>query len=437
MLAELTLDRDDPGGPARFLKAALVAHYARLTGEFTDVADINSSLHLWVRRHAHEHLELRSPNQFFDFVERLIKLAKIYRTYQAASHQLHRLHDLDAIFCNATNGLTNQMSLILAAIRPTDPPTIAKQKARLAANFTDRWYVLRVLADEPALPRDLDDLMPTLVPQLRKCDAVADVATYLASEMPDDDGFAAVTTYGMRGNNSAQVRYLLARLTAFAERAWGATDLTVDYLAADRPWQIEHIFANRFERHPELADAIEFRLLRNRLGVLGLLKATVNMSLQDDTLERKVEVYRSENLLLRCLHKTFQQNNKPIRMFLQTSPPPSAAVSKVSSRNGSPPHISPVDAAATGSRSRSTAPRKSSSSATSPAAADASVLSAPWLSPSPTTPAPSATPAASVPASPPRCSTTCTVASNRCDGRPRPRRFRASISGASSGLIPC
>ena len=40
----------------------------------------------------------------------------------------------------------------------------AKEKAALVANFIDRWYVLRVINDEPAQPADLDKLIPQLVP---------------------------------------------------------------------------------------------------------------------------------------------------------------------------------------------------------------------------------------------------------------------------------
>ncbi|WP_433458332.1 GmrSD restriction endonuclease domain-containing protein [Micromonospora sp. CA-248212] len=317
MLAELTPARDDPGAPSRFLKAALVAHHGRLDEGFTDVEDINSSLHLWVKRNAEDHLALRGPHQFFGFVERLIRLASTYRTFQSATHQLDRDHGLEALYFNNINGLSNQMAFVLAAIRPGDTLSVAKEKARLVANFIDRWYVVRVLTDESALDRDLDELMPKLIPQLRKCERPADVASFLVHELPDDQSFHPVTSFGLRGNNSAQVKYLLARLTAFAQTGWGEHDLTDDYLASDRRWQIEHIFPNRPERHSEGPDPIEFRLLRNRIGVLGLLKASVNASLQDTPIERKIEVYRSENLLLRCLHPMFQQNNKPMRTFIQ------------------------------------------------------------------------------------------------------------------------
>jgi hypothetical protein len=317
MLAALTPARDDPGAPARFLKAALIAHHARLDGDFHDRENIDSTLHLWVRENAESQLGLRMPHQYFGFVERLINLATVYRTFQAASVRPHDEHGLEAVYYNTVNGLTNQMTFILAAIRPNDPPSVAKEKARLVANFIDRWFVLRVLADEPALPRDLDELTPVLVPQLRKCATAADVGTCLWAEMPPDDSFQTVRSFGLRGNNLSQVRYLLARLTEFVETERDGARAITEYLAPERRWQVEHVFAKRPERHPDIAEPVDFRLLRNRLGILGLLPATVNQSLQDADLPAKVEVYRSENLLLRCLHRAFQQNQKPIRVLIQ------------------------------------------------------------------------------------------------------------------------
>lgn len=317
MLAALTPARDDPGAPGRFLKAALIAKHARLSAEFRDRDEIDVALHLWVRRNAEGQLGLKGPNQFFDFVDRLISLATLYRTFHAATASPYKDDNLAAIYYNTINGLNNQMTFILAAIRSADPLTVAKNKAGLVANFIDRWYVLRILADEPALARDLDELTPVLVPRLRKCTTAEEVAACLWVEMPPDEGFEAVRAFGLRGNNLAQVRYLLARLTEFAETERGAPDLVADYLGPERKWQVEHIFANKPERHPDILESVEFRLLRNRLGVLGLLPATVNQSLQDVDLPAKVEVYRSENLLLRCLHRGFQQNQKPIRMLIQ------------------------------------------------------------------------------------------------------------------------
>jgi len=317
MLAELTVARDDDSAPNRFLKAALTAQHARISPDSHDVREINDELHLWVRRHANEVLHLTEANEYFTFVDQMINLATLYRTFLSATRTLDTHHNLQALYYNDLNGLTNQMVFVLAAIRPTDILPKAKEKAALVANFIDRWYVLQVIKDEPANPAALDGLIPELVPGLRDCKTPEDVRDYLANELSDDDGFNAILTYQLRGTNSAQVRYLLARLTAFAQTGWNEPDLTVEYLQPERTWHIEHLFADKPERHPEISGPVEFRLLRNRISVLGLLKGTVNMSLQDKVLAEKIRVYRSENLLLRCLNSDYHLSVKPIRTFME------------------------------------------------------------------------------------------------------------------------
>jgi hypothetical protein len=317
MLSELTISREDEGAPSRFLRAALIAQYARVDGNTQDFRAINTELYQWVRRHAAEVLHLAEPNEYFTFVDELISLAKLYRTFLSASRALEDHHNLKALYYNEVNGLTNQMVFILAAVRSTDGLPKAKEKAALVANFIDRWYVLRVINDEPAQAADLEELIPRLVPSLRECKTPADVRDLLSSELTRDNEFRAILTYQLRGTNSNQVRYLLARITAFAQTGWNEPDLTVDYLSPDRSWHIEHIFADKHERHPDITDPVDFHLLRSRIGVLGLLKGTVNTSVKDKPLSEKIEVYRSENLLLRCLHSAYHLNNKPIRMFAE------------------------------------------------------------------------------------------------------------------------
>ena len=317
MLSELTISRDDEGAPTRFLKAALIAQHARVHGNIQDIRAINHELYQWVRRHAAEVLHLTEANEYFTFVDELISLATLYRTFLSASRAPDDYHNLKALYYNEINGLTNQMVFILAAVRSTDALPKAKEKAALVANFIDRWYVLRVINDETAQPADLDKLIPRLVPSLRECKTPEDVRDFLSSELNDDNGFRAILTYQLRGTNSNQVRYLLARITAFTQTGWNEPDLTMEYLSSDRSWHIEHIFADKPERHPDVTDPVDFRLLRSRIGVLGLLKGTVNTSVKDMPLSEKIKVYRSENLLLRCLHSDYHLNNKPIRIFME------------------------------------------------------------------------------------------------------------------------
>jgi hypothetical protein len=100
MLSELTISRDDEGAPTRFLKAALIAHYARVQDDNQDVREINNALYQRVRNHAADVLRLTEANEYFTFVDHLISLATLYRTFLSASHTLDAHHNLKAVYYN-------------------------------------------------------------------------------------------------------------------------------------------------------------------------------------------------------------------------------------------------------------------------------------------------------------------------------------------------
>ncbi|MFF0374014.1 hypothetical protein [Actinoplanes missouriensis] len=68
----------------------------------------------------------------------------------------------------------------------------------------------------------------------------------MADALPPES-FEAIYNFQLRGNNKAQVRYLLARLTAYVEVGCGKHDLSAEYLNENRAWQVEHLWPN----HPD------------------------------------------------------------------------------------------------------------------------------------------------------------------------------------------
>ncbi|MFE5923832.1 DUF1524 domain-containing protein [Streptomyces sp. NPDC056468] len=122
----------------------------------------------------------------------------------------------------------------------------------------------------------------------------------------------------MRGNSKAQVRYLLARLTAYVETGLGRPDLSASYLGASRSWQIEHLYANHPHRHVphDAPDEATFRALRARLGVLVLLCQSDNASYNDLPLETKRNRYARENALTAILAPDYRKNNPTLRRFI-------------------------------------------------------------------------------------------------------------------------
>jgi Protein of unknown function DUF262/Restriction Enzyme Adenine Methylase Associated len=314
MLAELTIDREDREAPARFIKAALLARHARPLPS-SDHESIERNLNFWVRKN-HGYLRLDTPERYFCFVDELLELARCFRPLLAASRE-HK-PGLETVFYNERNGLSKQMVAILAAIQPTDTPTVAIEKARRIAAFLDRWYVLQVLYDMPVQSQDISNIVHNhLVPRLRKT-KTADAVTNALGEMISQDRSSILdaATFELRGNNPHQVRYLLARITAYVEKSCGRPDDIVNYLDSGR-YHIEHLWPNRHDFvRQEIPETLVFHSLRNRFGALGLLPGPDNSSLNDWPLNQKVDHYAKYNILLGILSPHYNVRNPQLRRFI-------------------------------------------------------------------------------------------------------------------------
>ncbi|GHA70160.1 hypothetical protein GCM10010372_81810 [Streptomyces tauricus] len=321
MLRELTTDREDPQAVPRFIKAYLLARYAR-EGLDDDRRQIATNLNVWVRRNG-VYLGLTDdrPDNFLRFVQELLKTARRFRPFLAASRALKKDDDhLETVLFNERNGLDAQTVAILAAINPDDQPSEAKDKGRLVATYMDRWYTLRILQDLPVQSADADTLVHgTLVPLLRRCRTVDDVTSALAGLIRDDGGsIRDAVTLGLRGNNTHQIRYLLARATAYVEEACQRPPDLLAYLDGDR-YHIEHLWANHHHRvQQEIPDKVIFRSLRNQLGGLGLLMGRENSSLNDLPLNDKAVPYARSNILLGIMAPGYNHRHPVLREFIKT-----------------------------------------------------------------------------------------------------------------------
>ncbi|OON73869.1 DUF262 domain-containing protein [Streptomyces tsukubensis] len=321
MLRELSTDRDDPLAASHFIKAYLLARCVR-QGHAGDRHQVATNLNVWVRRNAtHLGLVTGHPDRFLTFVQDLLKSARQYRPVLAATRALKKDGDhLETVLFNERNGLGIQSVAVLAAFDPGDQPTDAKDKGRLVAGYIDRWYALRILQDLPVQSADLDGLVHNeLVPLLRGCRTVADVASELgALAQRDGNPVAEGVTLGLRGNNAHQIRYLLARATAYADEACGKNPDILAYLDRDR-FHIEHLWANHHHRVAnDIPDPVVFRSVRNQLGGLGLLEGRENSSINDLPFHDKKPLYFRANVLLGVMAPKYDLRNPHLRVFIRT-----------------------------------------------------------------------------------------------------------------------
>ncbi len=204
--------------------------------------------------------------------------------------------------------MSAQLLLITAAVAPDDSDADFRERARLISAYLDLVLARRIVNNMSVQAPDFEEEAERLLPAVRQTHGVSDLRVLLGKEVAAlEEDFSAITMFSLR-DNRRQVRYLLARLTAFVERGSGRTDEAARYLGQgppdEVPWEVEHIWANKFERYQsaEVANERQFQKWRDHIGALLLLSKPDNASFGADTYEAKLHHYQRRNLLAGSLH---------------------------------------------------------------------------------------------------------------------------------------
>jgi hypothetical protein len=223
MIREVTRQRGDADAPKEFLKAYLIGRHANLADDSDDVQQINDAPHIWARDHTADIGLAEEGEAYHRFVSELIDLGHAYGNMAAATIHPFDINERAALYYNRVNGVTAQMALILASVHRGDQDSVINEKARIAANFVDLLVVLRAVNDESTRPDDPNRDVLSAVTRVRTCTSTAELSAVLGEQLPELS-FDQIPTFGLRGDNRAQVRYVLARLTAYIEKAMGNAD---------------------------------------------------------------------------------------------------------------------------------------------------------------------------------------------------------------------
>ena len=100
--------------------------------------------------------------------------------------------------------------------------------------------------------------------------------------------------------------------TDYVETRSGHASRYLEYSQRDgrNGYQIEHIWANHYERHEDdFSHPSDFDDYRNRIGGLLLLPKSFNASYGDLPYSEKLPHYDSQNLLARSLHDNAYEHN--------------------------------------------------------------------------------------------------------------------------------
>jgi Protein of unknown function DUF262 len=276
-----------------FIKHWLRAKYAQTIRERRkdavplDFDVIGTAPHKWVRD-KHDDMGLRKPRDFADFVNRDFKRlsARFLDLISAASTLTPGFEE---VFYNAWNGFTLQYPLILAAVTPVDDDETFQAKTRMVAGFIDLLVARRMVSFRNFGYNTVQYTMFNLIKDIRELDP-GELADMLGTRVADLEGdFSAVNSYRLHQRNGSHVKYLLARLTAWLEGQCGGTTTFADLIDRNRkdPFEIEHIWANHPEQHPEFRSEQDFADQWNKFGCIAPAPEILQCQLRGQAVRRE------------------------------------------------------------------------------------------------------------------------------------------------------
>ncbi|MEO9091110.1 MAG: DUF262 domain-containing protein [Rhodanobacter sp.] len=313
------------------VKAWLRARYAksvrerRSGSENKDFERIGTEFHRWLGDHAGE-LGLKSGEDYFRFInDDLVFYTRQYERLRKAS--VEPLKGLEPVYHVACFNFTLQYPLLLAPLLITDTPEIIDRKVRAVATFLDILVARRavnylsmtygamsyaaflIMCDIRGLA--LPELIDTLVKRLNEqgCDF----------DGTSDGRRNGLAGFGLNQWSKRYIKVLLARMTAYLERASGMDSSAAKYLVEGRGrYEIEHIWADHYTRHEdEFSSPTDFSDYRNRFGDLLLLPKSFNASYRDMTYPEKRKHYVSQNLLAWSLNEQCYERNPGFLAYIK------------------------------------------------------------------------------------------------------------------------
>lgn len=325
-LVEMGRDLDTKNEEIEACKVWIRAKYANTIRERKrgavnqDFERIGTAFHRWVREES-EAIGLHHSADFRDFItQNFEKYTRYYGMMRWASQKFDPAFEY--IYYNAYNEFTLQYILALAPIRMEDDIETVERKIRLVTGYIDIFTARRMVNFRTLSYSSIIYTMFNLLKEIRDLD-IYDLAAALRQKVDEmEDTFEGMSSFALHQQNRWRVHYILARMTHHIERECGMESSFETYVSRkiQKPFEVEHIWANKYERHShEFGSPLDFTSYRNHIGGLLLLPRGFNQSLNDAPYEEKLPHYYAQNLLARSLNTQCYQRNPNFRAYLGRS----------------------------------------------------------------------------------------------------------------------
>lgn len=297
-----------------FFKFYFRSHLAEGTSQkkdsSSDFQQIGRGIHRWVKDKS-QSLGLKDSDSYEDFISKIkfysrayIKLRDILKNRDAKNY-------LYAIV-NDDYGFTLQPEPILASICYKDDDQTIEEKIKIVSKYLCKvlsWYVWSHKATGQSY---LESPIFELCKKIRN-KSISELNEILSTdpiELPDLSNVPYLNQM-----NKIKFRVLLSLITEIV--ASGSDES--DYMLNKDKIEIEHIWSDHWEEHPEFKQKPDFDLTRNTIGDLLVLPKQFNASYGDSPYSVKVVHYIEQNILAQTLCAQKYENNPGFNTFKEDS----------------------------------------------------------------------------------------------------------------------
>ena len=302
-----------------FFQAWFRAKYAetirpgRVGSENKDFEQIGTRFHNWFKVNHEELFDLNTSDEFYDFFKNKFTFyAQLFRDIKDKQQQYQE--ELPQLTYINYWGIADSLQdpLLLAPINFEDSQEEINKKLAFVSHFIETFTVRRGINYKNFSQSSIKYTMFNIIKGIRN-NPIDELGSYLKKEVNElEQTWDNVYDFRLHGQNRKFTRHLLSRISSYVDNLTGKSTNYITYYQPikGKQFEIEHIWANRFDEHQDEFDQTEeFNRWRNNIGALLLLPNGSNQSYSDAPYEEKLHHYIKENTYAQTLNEIFYNRN--------------------------------------------------------------------------------------------------------------------------------
>jgi uncharacterized protein with ParB-like and HNH nuclease domain len=293
-------------------KYAVSIRPGKADSEDKDFELIGSRFHNWFKDNHKSLFKLKTSDNFYEFFKNQFPFyVKWFLKIMEAEKDLNQYmpHTNYITYWGIADSLQNP--LLLATINYGDEISLIQQKIDFVSRYIETFTVRRAINYRKFGASSIKYTMFNVIKLIRD-NNIAVLGKNLKTEIEKiPENWEKVSAFGLHGQNGKFVKHLLSRISSYLDNVIGKdTSYATYHHPNGKQFEIEHIWANKFEEHrDEFEQETDFKNWRNLIGSLILLPQGTNQSFSSDKYEAKLEHYLKENTYAQTLSPMYYSKN--------------------------------------------------------------------------------------------------------------------------------